>query len=383
MKIFICSMVEYPRSCATANYIQYLASALINIGYEVIILSPINREVTINNGVYKNAKIKEPYLYVKKRGIQHFLFWHCLGVKKSYEIALMRQKCTSEDLLIVYSHSREIHEAAFNVRKKTGAKTACCVTEWFEKKDCRTEKDYREFEYYFNVLVPKHDLIFPISTKIEKHFMNLGKRTLCLPIMADTEEFANVKKSQNKKKIIFPANGQMKDSLESMLEAVKGLDIQFQANLEFHITGVSENMIKEVMKDSFYDMKNIIIIHKWLTYDELIKLYQKMHFLLIARETSLMTESNFPSKVPEVMCYGVVPIVSRVGDYTKYYLRDNENSIIFDGSDSRICRSALERALSMNDDEYDRLSQNARKCAETKFDYHNWTSKIHESICEL
>ena len=67
MKIFICSMVEYPRSCATANYIQYLASALINIGYEVIILSPINREVTINNGVYKNAKIKEPYLYVKKR----------------------------------------------------------------------------------------------------------------------------------------------------------------------------------------------------------------------------------------------------------------------------------------------------------------------------
>ena len=83
------------------------------------------------------------------------------------------------------------------------------------------------------------------------------------------------------------------------------------------------------------------------------------------------------------MCYGVVPIVSRVGDYTKYYLRDNENSIIFDGSDSRICRSALERALSMNDDEYDRLSQNARKCAENKFDYHNWTSKIHESICEL
>lgn len=384
MRIFICSMIEYPRSSATANYIQYLASALNSVGNEVVIIAKINKEVELENSyIYKGVKVKEPYLYTEKKGIRHFIFWHSLGVQKSYEISLMHQKCTDQDLIIVYSHTREIHEAAFNIRKKIGAKTACCVTEWFEKKDCRSEKDYKEFEYYFNVLIPQHDLIFPISTKIEKHFAELGKKTLCLPIMADTEEFINIKKKHGKKKVIYPANGQMKDSLEDMLNAITNLDEVLKANFEFHITGVSKDTIREIMQDRFSEMSKNIIIHKWLVYDELVSLYQEMHFLLIAREKSLMTESNFPSKVPEVMCYGVVPIVSRVGDYTKYYLKDNENSIIFDGGDSKSCYEALERALRLSDDEYNRLSQNARKCAENKFDYHNWAFKIQENIQKL
>lgn len=384
MRVFICSMVEYPRSSATANYIQYLASALNSAGNEVIILAQINKEIAMeNNDIYKKAKVREPYLYTDTKGIRHFIFWHCLGVRKSYEISLVRQNCTEKDLIIVYSHTREIHEAAFNIRKKTGAKTACCVTEWFEKKDCRTETDYNEFEYYFNTLIPKHDLIFPISTKIENHFIELGKQTLCLPIMADTEEFTNIEKKLDKKKVIYPANGQMKDSLENMLNAVMNLDKALKASFEFHITGVSEDVVKEIMQDRYVEMSENVIVHKWLVYDELVALYQKMHFLLMAREASLMTESNFPSKVPEVMCYGVVPIVSRVGDYTKYFLRDNENSIIFDGGDSKSCVSALERALSLSDGDYNRLSKNARKCAENKFDYHNWVLKIQESIQKL
>lgn len=50
-----------------------------------------------------------------------------------------------------------------------------------------------------------------------------------------------------------------------------------------------------------------------MKYGELIGLYQEMHFLLLARGVSQMTLANFPSKVPETMCFGIVPIVSEVG----------------------------------------------------------------------
>ena len=93
-----------------------------------------------------------------------------------------------------------------------------------------------------------------------------------------------------------------------------------------------------------------------------------------------MTLSNFPSKVPEVMTYGVVPVVSRVGDYTKYYLKDGVNSVVFEGCDANSCAKAIRRAISFSKEEYIEISSKARECVEKKFDYHNWTKKIKQAI---
>ena len=139
--------------------------------------------------------------------------------------------------------------------------------------------------------------------------------------------------------------------------------------------------LKNIWSPHEYDsLKDMLIVHKWMHYEELIELYQSMHFLVLAREENQMTLANFPSKVPEVMCYGVVPIVSRVGDYTKYYLEDNVNSLIFDGCTIDLCLEKIRKALSMTEGEIADLSLKARECAENKFDYRNWVGKIHYAL---
>lgn len=104
-----------------------------------------------------------------------------------------------------------------------------------------------------------------------------------------------------------------------------------------------------------------------MEYDELVKLYQQMHFLILARDINEMTKANFPSKVPELMCYGVIPIVSRVGDYTKYYLVSDRNSIIMDGCSKEVIKEAIKRCLQMSCESINNMSRNARETAEEKF----------------
>lgn len=101
-----------------------------------------------------------------------------------------------------------------------------------------------------------------------------------------------------------------------------------------------------------------------------------MDFLIIARKVDEMSLANFPSKVPEALCHGVIPIVSRVGDYTKYYLEDGVNSIIFDGYAAEDCLNAINRVLEMSNERIYELRCNARFTAEKRFDYHNWSDKI-------
>ena len=80
------------------------------------------------------------------------------------------------------------------------------------------------------------------------------------------------------------------------------------------------------------------------------------------------------------MCYGVVPVCSRVGDYADLYLSDGTDSIIFDGADKDGCLDGLKRVLSMTEHELDTMKSNAVRCACEKFDYHNWSKKIEEFI---
>ena len=161
----------------------------------------------------------------------------------------------------------------------------------------------------------------------------------------------------------------MKDDLPSMLRGFAALDPGELQKAEFHLCGVAKKTAESILTEEEQDkVKDRLIIHSWLKYDELIALFQKMHFMFLARKESQMTRANFPSKVPEVMQFGVVPIVSPVGDYTKYYLRDMEDSIFINGSSPETCRDAFRKALALSREEYLRLSENAVATAKTRFD---------------
>ena len=94
-------------------------------------------------------------------------------------------------------------------------------------------------------------------------------------------------------------------------------------------------------------------------------------------------ESEYKTMIvwmPETMNDGIVPIASDVGDYTKYYLRDGENSLFIPGDGEEACARAIRRALALFPQGFPELSRAARRCVEQKFDYHVWAPTLRAMI---
>jgi glycosyltransferase involved in cell wall biosynthesis len=373
---------NFPRGSAKANYMQYLGQALKEAEYDVYIISNINDEfrLQIQEGhlSYKGLKII-PYKITNIRLLRRLQFDYFQG--HIFVNLLKKHRVTKEDIVLVYSGDLGVNREVIKYKRKIGYKSVHVVAEWVTSSYFEKKQKEKRYKTYLDRFLLQHDLIFPISSYIETHLIGDKSKSMCLPIMADTLEYPVGEKAFNKIKFIFPGNGLMKDAIEVVLKSFSQLTVQEKERVELNICGIKEEKIKNLLSPQEYDrLKDMLIVHKWMHYEELIELYQSMHFLMLAREENQMTLANFPSKVPEVMCYGVIPIVSRVGDYTKYYLEDNVNSLIFDGCDIDLCLEKIRQALSMTQAEIVDLSLKARECAKNKFDYRNWAGKIHNAL---
>ncbi len=171
------------------------------------------------------------------------------------------------------------------------------------------------------------------------------------------------------------------DLPELMIGAVDEVKKEIGAEIELHITGMrKESISKWATGKNITIPADVVIYHDWLEYSDLIKLYSKADFLLLARQNNEITRANFPSKVPELMSFGVIPVCSDVGDYTKYYLEDGVNSIIFQPDSYEDCKAAVRRACLLSDEQYSNMRRSARQLVEDKFYYGNWAQQINDFL---
>ena len=381
-RVFICGYFNFPRGGAAANYVQSFAKVFLRLGKNVIVISNINHNIKLEGNKYQEIQVENVQLREDKLG--HYIDFNFL-MGKYYEQILSGLSVDCSDLIIAYSRDSFILNSVLKIGKKVGAKTGVCLVEWFEKKDYG--KWFRNVEYWksqisFYRVNLKFDYIFPISTYIEGYYKKKNCKTFRLPSLVDTEEFEyNEKKITDKRIFIFPGNGKMKDALEETIQAFALLRDEEVLKLEFHICGVGK-LAKQIIKENKLENSPAgkIVIHEWMPYEELIDLYRRAHFMILARDISRMTLANFPSKIPETLSYGIIPICSRVGDYTKLYLMDGVNSLIMDGCDVQTILHGIRRALAMSDQDIINYSNKCRITAETKFDYKQWVKPLDKFL---
>lgn len=383
-RVFICGYFNFPRGSASANYVQYLGEAFRALGYEVVIVSNLNhKELERDQGKWKkHFKLEEVRFSSNK--LLHYIQYNYL-MEWYLKRIINQYPSNREDVFVCYSALKHFTRFVRTTAKKRDNISVACIVELYAKEDFATSRKNNVYEKYLEVIdreFPQFDLLFPISTYIAKYYENKGPEIQVLPIMADPDEYALKQVSDyHKSRFIYPANGKLKDSLGEMMRAIVCLSEQERDTAEFHICGVKEEELRKLLRSEEYDLiKNAIVVHSWLEYKNLVELYQKMDYLLLSRETKQSTLANFPSKVPEVMCYGVIPIVSRVGDYTRYYLEDGVNSIIFDGYKAADCCAAIRRALHISHEEKKALKEGALLCARQRFAYSNWFNTIKDAL---
>lgn len=377
-RVFLCGMLNFPHNSAGANYIQHLALAYANLGFEVHIVADINNEHP-HDYVNRNGLILDAIKISKIKGVRTFDLEYGFLIKTA--IILNRYRITNKDIIIAYSRKRKLLELILHIGKDRGAKTGACVVEWYGREDVSSDKEYARSEKVFSEIYPKFDFVISISRYIHDYFLKKGIASVCIPCMADINEFPKeIKKYSGKRKFIYPANGKMKDALDQMLNAIINLPQEYLERSEFHFCGIQKETAMDLTNERIlhlFETKNVIF-HSWLNYEQLVDLYQQMHFLLLMRKKSRMTMANFPSKVPETMVYGVTPVCTDVGDYTKTYLENGKSAIIVIDSETDTITTALKYAIDLSWENVKEYNRQSRIVAEKRFDYHNWLKTIDE-----
>lgn len=377
-RVFICGYFNFPRGGAPSNYVQYLAKIFLSLGKEVTVITDQNPDIALESGYYQGIKVEG--ITLKPDKIGHFLDFH-FRMGYYIEKKLTEYDVDSNDIIIAYSRDSSTLNAVLRCGKKRKIPVGVCLVEWFEKSDY--EKGLLDLKYWnslnaFQRLNKRFDFIFPISSTIEDFYKKKSCNTFRLPCLADTTEFPYVPKEYTGKRIvIYPGNGKMKDDLQDMLQALSLLTEEEMRLIEFHICGIEKTAKSMIANTSLQKyVGESIIIHKWMPYEELVGLYQSAHFMLLARKKSRMTESNFPSKIPETLSYGIIPICSRVGDYTRLYLKNGENCIMMDGCDETVIKQGLQEALNLTCAEMKTMADNCRATAVNNFDYRKWIEPV-------
>lgn len=377
-RVFICGYFNFPRGGAASNYVQSLSKVFQTLNRKVIVISNINLDINVDRNEYQGIQVEDVQL--REHKFSHYIDFNFL-IGKYYKRELLKFSVDSNDLLIAYSRDPLILNTILNIAKSSGSKTCVCLVEWFEKKDYYRwfiNIEYWKFQISFYHTNLRFDYIFPISTYIEDYYKEKNCRTFRLPCLIDTLEYGYKEKTIDKKTIfIFPGNGKMKDALSETIQAFSMLSDNEAKNLEFHICGVNKLAYKIIHENNLEEyLGNRIIVHDWMPYEELVDLYCRAHFMILARSICQMTLANFPSKIPETLSYGIIPICSKVGDYTEIYLKDDKNCLIMEGCDSKTILNAIRKSLNLSNEKVRKLSDNARKTAKEEFDYRVWACKL-------
>ena len=155
-------------------------------------------------------------------------------------------------------------------------------------------------------------------------------------------------RNDNKVHFLYTGNFVGKDDMKVMLEALALLPEEKRRLVEYHITRYDDETLvgaSDIDEITWKSVCNSVVTHGNVTQEELQMLLIESDFLTIARPINRTTISNFPSKVPESMAYGIVPIMTRVGDCPNYYLTDGFDSILFDACTPEHCAEAFEKAI--------------------------------------
>lgn len=385
-RVVFCGLFNFPRGGASSNYVQYLGASFVEAGYEVHIITNINSEYQCEEkpycGMYLH-RVEIPRNKWLKKVFYRFTIGHC------YLQELRKMKMTSDDRVIMYSHHMLLMKTVVKYMRKRCVPVGACLVEHYASNDfLKKEKDKQFIEEcgIFQLIYEKCDFAFPISRYIENKLEGGKPLVFRIPVLTDVFEFPYRKDGGDSiRRFIYPANGRIKDGLEEMLQAIKIILMKYEKPCEFHFCGVREEKLKQELGVELFECEygNRLFVHGWIKYNELINLYQSMTFLLLAREKKQMTIANFPSKVPELLTYGVIPIASDVGDYTKYYLKDDITGILMDGCSDVIIADAIIKALQMSNAEIENMSQKARKLAEDVFDYRVWSERLKRFLINI
>ena len=289
MKVFICARNDFPKCCAAANYIEYLARAICYEGVDVWVIGTTSDIGRSNIWIeYKNMKYCNVYYDVSDS---------CKAIHTRLTVGNTMWKAIepmiqSGDIIICYTDNYFMICNLYKKAQKRGAHLMNCVVEWHMANQFKYSY-FDVFNYWYFMLTFHKGYcigkkVIVISRMLEKHFLKEGCKVLRIPVLTDPYEVEMPKKVLDTKiEFIYSGNYKNKDALEIFIKAMVRLSQEELEKMHLNLAGPKEKQLKEDTQVTEAEWNRIcpfLTFYGWLQYDQLQELYKQMDFLAALQE---------------------------------------------------------------------------------------------------
>lgn len=252
--------------------------------------------------------------------------------------------------------------------------------EWYDYSSFKLGKfniDYIRNEHMINHGFKKADGFISISELLDEHNKALGVNSIRIPTILDVKNTTFKHKKKSEKTIISYTGslGKGKELLWPMVNCLAENE-ELSNNIEFHIYGPNEKEVLENISGQtnlLQKTRNCIFIHGKIPQNEINDVLKNTDYLFFMRPQRRSSDAGFPTKLGESFAVGTPVITNDTGDIS-LYVKNGINGFII--SEKNKISNILSKIIKLKSSDYISLRENARKTAETCFDYRKYKDDI-------
>jgi glycosyltransferase involved in cell wall biosynthesis len=271
------------------------------------------------------------------------------------------------------------------IAKHKGIKLIHDSVEWYSPEQFKLKwfsPAYIIKNLYNKLLIDENFRVIAISRYLEDHFTSRQILVEKIPVILPIEEIPCVKAIETDKfKLLYAGSPGKKDYLANMLRGIASIDDNSLARIEFHIFGVSEDQLENILeKEEFDKIKRSIFIYGRVSRDIVLKQLLQSHFSVMLRNPEARySKAGFPTKIVESLATGT-PVITNLSSDLGNYLKDEVNSIIVDDCSSEAFKKAVLRAINVSDPKLHQMFHESRKTAIDFFDIEKYKENFNKII---
>jgi glycosyltransferase involved in cell wall biosynthesis len=372
---------ELPDKDASALRVMANAKALREYGYNVVLIGQI-RKKQHSSTTFTEIEGFRVYFVSYPRSTSEWI--REIFSSKIYKRIISEYK----DVLAIFCYNFHANPLLSLIRygKRHNIAVIADCTEWHTVNHLGLFK--RAIKYYditkrIKYAHYKCDGIIAISNYFKELYQS-STRVVVVPPLVDKEaakwnsEPKSFRGTEVKRFVYAGRMGIGKDSIGACLVSFsKFIDNKFTID----IIGVTkdEYLAKNPGHASLIEkLGRKVCFYGMLPHEKTLDFVKKAHFSLLIREHNRKNDSGFPTKLGESITCGTPVIATDFSD-VRQYVEKYQLGILIDTVDD--IYSGLERAISMSNEELEKLKQNCLNC--NAFDYRNYINILGNFVKQI
>lgn len=341
-KILFIGSIDFPFNTANANFIRRLFESLFLNGREIEILLT-KGAIDVNNQSNSKSKkfifngIKCKYCSFRNKQETFFLkfFEIFLGSLVSSLTLVKRIILNKVDLVIIYTGYPYFNLPIIFISRIFKIKMIKISVDWYTKEQVVTKSIYHLkwwlFHFEINYVDKLLQGIVVLNSKLRSHYKKIGFKDnsiLLIPSIIDLEEFNVCNNLKSNDTIIgFCGAAPFLNGVDVLIYAFNLLLKEFQS-IKLLIIGGSSGNDSDIL--ALKNISNNLGISEHIEFagrmptHELVSRLAACEILTLPRKKNRFSESGFPTKLGEYFALKKAVVLSKVGDFPKYFIDKKE-----------------------------------------------------------